>query len=118
METTIAACGLVCGKCPARAATLASDRDAIERIAAKWREVHNPDIQAADVWCVGCMATGGPKCGYAAHCSTRKCVVAKGHSTCADCADYPCDSVNKFAASAPHIRLVLDALRKASEAQK
>jgi hypothetical protein len=117
METTIGACGLVCSKCSARAATLAGDRKAIEAVAEQWRKIHSPSITASDVWCTGCMSAGGPKCGHAGACSTRKCVISKGYSTCADCGDYPCGDMAKFIEAVPHVKDVIDALRKATAAQ-
>jgi hypothetical protein len=41
MDKMIAYCGLVCTDCPAYVATQANDRDALERVAAQWREEYN-----------------------------------------------------------------------------
>lgn len=45
MDKMIAYCGLVCTNCPAYVATQADDRDALEKVAAQWREQFNsPEI--------------------------------------------------------------------------
>jgi hypothetical protein len=117
METVVGACGLVCSDCDARAATLASDREGIEKVAEKWRKVHSPEITAASVWCNGCMSAGGPKCAHVPMCAVRKCVVERGLSSCADCEDYACEKLAGFLKMAPRAKTILDALRAAREAQ-
>ena len=67
MERIVAYCGLICTECPAYLATKADDREAVEKVAAQWREDYNaPNITAEYVYCEGCLGEGGRKCGHCA----------------------------------------------------
>lgn len=96
METIISACGLLCSRCDAFRATLANDPAKLELVAADWRvRYQNGDITAANVRCNGCMVEGGPKCGHCeSGCGVRKCALDKKHSTCAECASFPCEQLD------------------------
>ena len=112
MARVIAYCGLVCSDCPAYVATKADDPNAIERVAAQWREEYNaPTMTAESVWCDGCPGKEGRKCAHCAECDIRACAVSKGYATCADCAEYPCERLGAFFGYVPQARTTLDALR-------
>ena len=50
MNQMIAYCGLTCTDCPAYVATQENDREALENVAAEWREEYNaPGITVDDV---------------------------------------------------------------------
>ena len=108
----ISACGLTCSTCPALLATQADDAEAIERVAAQWREQHNPAIRAEHVWCEGCMTPGATRrCAHTADCGIRACAIARGLQNCAECPDFACAQLEAFFQMVPPARATLEALR-------
>jgi len=113
MDRMIAYCGLVCTECPAYVATQADDREALERVAAQWREEYNaPGITVASVLCDGCL-DGGRKCSHCAECDIRACGVERGVANCAHCEEYVCEKLEGFFGFAPGARETLDEIRRA-----
>ena len=112
MDGIIAYCGLVCTDCPAYIATQADDREALERVAAQWREEFNaPEITVAWVICDGCL-TGERQCGHCAECEIRACGVAREVINCAHCADYVCETLESFFGLVPDALAVLEGIRQ------
>ena len=113
MDRIIAYCGLVCSDCPAYIATQANDQEALERVAAQWREEYNaPQFTVESVICDGCLTEEGRKCGHCAECEIRACGVARGVANCAHCADYTCEKLERFLGFVPEARGVLDEFRQ------
>jgi hypothetical protein len=111
MDKIIAYCGLVCSDCSAYVATQANDQEALERVAAQWREEYNaPNVTVESVICDGCLSDGR-KCSHCAECEIRACGVARGVANCAHCADYACEKLEKFFGFVPGARGVLDEIR-------
>ena len=109
MDRMTAYCGLVCTDCPAFVATQADDHDALERVAAQWREEYNaPDITVDSVICGGCVTDGARKCGHWYACEIRACGSARGVANCAQCEDYACERLEAFFGIVPEARVVLD----------
>jgi hypothetical protein len=112
METMIAYCGLICTDCPAYIATKADDREALERVAAQWREEFNaPDMTVESIICDGCLGTEGRKCGHCFECQIRACAMALNIANCAHCADYACEKLEGFFGFVPDARKTLDGVR-------
>ena len=112
MDKIIAYCGLVCSDCSAYVATQANDQEALERVAAQWREEYNaPNITVESVICDGCL-DGGRKGSHCAECEIRACGVARGVANCAHCADYTCEKLGEFFGIVPGARGVLDDIRQ------
>jgi len=112
MDRIVAYCGLVCSECPAYLATQANDSEALERVAAEWRDEYNgPNITVQSVLCDGCLGDTGHKCSHCGECEIRACGVARGVANCAACTDYPCDKLQGFFGMVPEARANLDALR-------
>jgi len=110
MDKMIAYCGLTCTDCPAYLATQADDRQALERVAAQWREQFNePRITTDAVICDGCLGDGRLS-GYCSMCQIRVCAVEREVTNCAHCADYACDKLGAFFEHAPEARALLDQL--------
>ena len=86
MNELVACCGLDCGRCEARLATINNDDALRERVARQWAEWNNaPYIKAEHINCMGCR-TQGCKTYYCSDlCKIRHCTLHKGHDTCADC---------------------------------
>jgi|GEM_PF-102264 len=108
MERIVAYCGLLCTECPAYLATKAEDREALERLAAQWREEYNaPDLTVDNVYCEGCPGEGERKCGHCAECEIRACGAARGVANCGACPEYACEKIRGFLAMVPQARAVL-----------
>ena len=113
MSEILAACGLDCAACESYIATMAEDRKALEALAEKWGKQFNFPATADKVRCHGCMATDGVQIGHCAECQVRLCARGKGHSTCADCADFGCATLSAFIKEIPGARERLEARRRA-----
>jgi hypothetical protein len=116
-DSIIAYCGLVCTDCPAYVATRADDQEALERVAAQWREEYDsPEITVESVVCGGCVTDDERKCGHWYECEIRACGVARGLGgpppvNCAHCDDYACEKLEGFFGFVPDARDVLDGVR-------
>jgi hypothetical protein len=110
-EKIIAYCGGVCTDCPAYVATQADDREALEKVAAEWREQYDPNLTVEPVMCDGCLGTGRLG-GYCGECPVRACAAARNAANCAHCADYACEVLEGFFGNAPHLRDALDEIRR------
>jgi hypothetical protein len=110
-DRIIAYCGLVCTECPAYVASQADDREALERVAAQWREqFYEPRITADTVICDGCLGEGRLS-GYCSTCEIRACALERGVVNCAHCADYACEKLESFFPHASEARETLDRIR-------
>lgn len=111
MDRTIGYCGLVCTDCPAHIATQANDPDALEQVAARWREEFSaPQITAEWAVCDGCTVDGR-HCGHWTECDIRACGEEHSIANCAHCADYACERLTGFLGNVPAARVVLDEIR-------
>lgn len=86
MKELIAFCGLDCGRCDARRATLNNDDELRQHTARLWSELNNdPSITPELIHCLGCR-TNGVKTVYCQEwCPIRRCATGQGVETCADC---------------------------------
>jgi hypothetical protein len=102
-------CGLSCDNCLAYQATVNNDDQLREETAAKWRQIFSPNIQAADIQCLGCKSE--VRFGYCASCGIRSCSVAKGLENCGECDAFSCDKTEQFFKHAPEAKTYLAGLR-------
>lgn len=65
-------CGLDCGQC-------------------EYREKCN---------CKGCRETGGKP--FHGTCELAQCCIGRGHQTCADCGEFPCQLLTRYSYEATH----------------
>ncbi len=81
----IAYCGIDCGKCEARLATINMDNDLRKKVAKEWSELNGVEITPEMINCSGCRIDGvkTPYCD--SMCPIRKCAIGKGFETCANC---------------------------------
>jgi len=112
MEKMIAYCGLVCTGCPAYIATQKNDREALERLAAKWQEELNTPLTAEGCMCDGCLATTGRQISYCSECKVRACAIEKHLENCAYCADYSCRELEKWFGTVQEAKTTLEGIRK------
>jgi hypothetical protein len=109
-EKQMAYCGLVCTDCPAYIAKRTGDDALRVKTAEQWSA---PDfaVSADEINCDGCTAEEG-RFVACEMCEVRACAVPRGFTTCAECADYACEKLEKlFAMIGPEARTNLDGLR-------
>ena len=112
MQDMIGCCGLNCTKCGAYVATQTDDDAKREQVAREWTRNHGGHFTADQINCDGCQATGRAPDWTAKMCPIRKCCVGKALGTCADCAEYACEDLNKFFPAESDPRKNLEALRR------
>ncbi len=100
----IAYCGLDCSKCEGYLAAQSGDAQAIAEVAEKWSRQFHADVKPEHVVCDGCKADGRQSFHCANTCEIRKCAVARGVGTCADCADFPCKPLEAVLNFAPEAK--------------
>ena len=118
MKAELSYCGLSCGKCQAGTATRKGDRELLGKTARAWSKAFGSRYTAEDVTCDGCRSQSGRKSRYCRECKVRPCAQARGLGTCAECAEYPCDTLAAFLRMAPEAKRNLEALRGKAKAKK
>lgn len=112
----MAYCGLRCGGCPIYVATREPDpaeqtkqRIQIAKLAG---EHYGMALRPEDVTdCDGCRAASGRLFSGCAKCEIRKCARQRGCPTCAHCAEYPCNALEKLFLTDPGAKAALDDIR-------
>ena len=112
-EKPIGFCGLLCSKCPAFLATKKNDDKERERIAKEWSKEYKHAFAIQDINCVGCTVIEGKHISYCNMCEVRACAIEKSVTNCAYCEDYGCETLKKFFDMVPHVRELLEEIRKA-----
>ena len=87
MNELIAYCGLDCGKCEARRATLDNDDALREKVARKWSELNGVEITPAMINCAGCRVDGVKTPYCESLCPIRQCALGRRVETCGGCAE-------------------------------
>ena len=85
MNKRIAYCGLDCGKCDARRATLTDDNALRETTAKLWSELNHAPITPEMINCLGCRSEGVKTPFCEAMCPIRQCALKKEVPTCGSC---------------------------------
>jgi hypothetical protein len=86
MNQLISCCGLDCGSCDARLATIQNSDELRKSTAASWQKMFNASITYESINCTGCREEG-VKFAHCSTCEIRICVQNKGFQTCVDCED-------------------------------
>ena len=110
IENLIGCCGLDCGACDARTATVTNDDALRQKTAALWTKLNGVTITPEMIHCTGCRVEGAktPFCDQ--FCPVRNCVREKKLATCADCPQMEgCPTLGRIAVNTPS---VLDNLRQ------
>ena len=84
----IAPCGVYCGVCPQMIAYKNND----ERL--KQKLAMNFGLQPEDIACEGCRSD--KPFVFCAACTIKSCVNDKGIESCAECGEFPCDTIENF----------------------
>lgn len=112
MIMEIAYCGLDCSTCPAFNAVERLTVEERRAVAEQWNVEYGGNHTFVDIDCVGCTVAEGH---HAPHCESmceiRKCAAAKAVATCAECADYGCETLTGFLANVPDAKANLEARR-------
>jgi hypothetical protein len=88
----MAPCGLYCGAC----GVYIANRDGNEKFTAIMGALYGSEPEKTK--CLGCMQPDPPKelYGYCKECEIRNCVKSKGHYSCHQCEEWPCDLIENF----------------------
>ena len=91
-KNLMAPCGLYCGACGVYIAT----RDNNEKFKQVMGNLYGTKPEQTE--CLGCMQPEPPAkmYGYCRICDIRTCVRSKGHYSCHQCAEWPCEKIEKF----------------------
>lgn len=108
----ISYCGADCSKCEAYLATQENSDRKRKEVAAKWTVQYSTDITPGQINCHGCKSDGTKFFFTENVCEIRACNIEKGTANCAVCAEYKCEKLKKFIASAPPVGEALEALRQ------
>jgi len=84
----LAPCGLYCGVCGVRIASIDNNRKFKERLAT----VYN--VPPDDITCEGCLSD--KVWNFCKVCSIKSCTIEKGYEGCHQCDDFPCQHVENF----------------------
>lgn len=117
MESMIAYCGLDCGACPIRLATLESDEakklSMRVEVAETFKGIYKKEIDPKDITdCDGCKASGRLFNGCAG-CPIWLCAAGRELENCAFCGEYGCEKLEKHLAIDPASRARLEEIRAA-----
>lgn len=101
-DPMIARCGLDCRSCPAHQAWKNDDHQLRAQTASDWQQRFGFPFTPEMINCSGCRVPGDPKIGHCSQCEMRSCATAKGHETCAACADFDgCKTIQDFIKMSP-----------------
>ena len=87
MKAFIAYCGLDCGACEARLATIHNDDALRRKVAALWSEMNGVEITPAMIHCAGCRVDGVKTPYCESLCPIRRCATAEDVETCGSCGE-------------------------------
>lgn len=87
-QELIAPCGVYCGVCPQMVAYKNNNERLKEKLAA------NYGVKPEDISCDGC--TSDNPFLLCASCNIKSCVQAKGIESCAECEEFPCETIEDF----------------------
>ena len=102
MNKLIGCCGLDCGACDARIATLTNDDALREKTAALWTKLNGVPITPEMLHCTGCRMDGVKTLFCDRLCPIHNCARETGVETCADCAKMDgCPTLGRIGANNP-----------------
>ena len=104
-------CGLDCSKCPTYLATQKNEPAEREKVAGQWSQFFGMTLTQQDINCDGCQSGSKRLFMHCKSCQIRDCCQSKDISTCAECDDCPCDSLNNFFAIMPAAKSNIEAIQ-------
>lgn len=94
----IGACGVLCSLCPAYHAS-AKGIEHQRRVAAAWRRIFGRGVPAERISCGGCTSPDAELLCTSRACRARRCCLANGYTSCAQCAVEWCPDLEKAQAA-------------------
>ncbi len=91
MALPLSPCGIDCSICDAYKATQNNDMELKQKLADDYKRRFNAEKPLTEFECDGCTEAGR-KISFCAQCDIRNCAFGKGFATCAECADFPCET--------------------------
>ena len=116
MDKIIGVCGITCTDCPAYKATQADDDAERTRVAKMWSKEYGADIKPEGINCDGCTVLDGRHIGHCGQCEIRACGLGRKVPSCAHCAEYACEKLDKFFEMVPQARETLDGIKAGLDA--
>ncbi len=111
-DEMIAVCGLDCGDCDIRLASM--DKGKAQEIADWFKKKLDEEIKSEDIHCSGCK--GDRKKHWSPDCWILKCCVdKKGLNFCHECEDFACKRLEEWAKKSEKYEKGLDRLRHLKE---
>lgn len=89
-----APCGLYCGACTSYITRKRGGEVALTAMAKRVSERWGTTIKTADLVCEGCLSS--QVAIYCRRCAMRDCATKKGINYCAQCSDFPCQTITNF----------------------
>jgi hypothetical protein len=87
-------CGVLCSECPAFHAK-EKGRAHQRRTASAWQRIYSLHEKAGDVSCGGCLGPDKDLFHTSLRCKARRCCLAKGLKSCAECRAKKCSRLEK-----------------------
>ena len=94
MAKMMSACGVVCSDCPAYGAAakgVAYQQQTVEA----WHRIYGLEEAPENISCGGCLGPNGELFHTSGRCRTRRCWLDNGFSSCAECPDETCETLEK-----------------------
>ena len=99
MRDLYSKCGANCGHCPAFKENIVTDEDR-QRCSDGWHRYLGAWVRADRICCDGCQTPDDENLELIVpNCSIRKCALINGFKTCAWCTAYPCEDLERTAAT-------------------
>ncbi len=93
-------CGLDCGNCDARIATITHDEELRKKTAELWSKLNQAEITPDMIDCTGCRVEGAKTPYCESYCQIRQCAMRKGISTCGECEEMKeCETLSAITAN-------------------
>ena len=94
MAKMMSACGVLCSDCPAYQA---NQRGVLhqQRTASGWLRIYGWNETAEDISCGGCLGPDEELFHGSRNCEARRCCLARGFHSCAECAESECRLLEK-----------------------
>ena len=109
MTEYVAVCGLDCGTCEARLATVREDEALRRKVAREWSELNGVEITPGMINCTGCRIAGAKTPFCESLCPIRQCAMGRGMETCGGCGEM--ETCEKLKMITAHNREALERLR-------
>jgi len=99
MRDLFSKCGANCGRCPAYRENIRTDGDR-QRCSDGWHKYLGARVRPDRIRCDGCQTPDTEKPALIArNCNIRKCAFINAIQTCAHCTVYPCEDLERLAAT-------------------